>query len=652
MGRSKRPRGSRRPWLALTAVAGLAVLFVAASTATLAPSTFESNDGNLVVNTSGNKDWSNAPNLVTATDKPTGQQDDSLGEGTKEDDAVPTIVDGSIPNNKSDLRHFYTAHEKVSGDEFLYLGWTRANTLGTANMDFEFNQATSLTSNGITPVRTPGDMLITFDFASGGNKVELGLSRWTATGPCQANGGKAPCWGPIVDLDAAGVADGAVNDGFVVTNPISGGTLADKTFGEAAINLTDAGVFPPDACVSFGRAYLKSRSSDSFTAALKDFIAPIPVSIQNCGTIIIRKQTDPNGAAGSFAYSTTGGLSPASFSLSDDGERMYTNQLAGAYTVTEAGPAPAFDLVSIDCTVSAGGTSTTSTDVASGTASITLAPGDTVTCTYTNRQRGRILIDKVTDPAGDPQSFDFTLSGGPSALAQSFSLTDASAPHDSGEVLAGAGYSASETLVAGWDLASATCNDGSPVSNIDVSPGETVTCTFVNRARGSVNIHKQDDRGEPLAGAVFTLFTDSAPLNGPPPHGAEDLPTAYTCTTGADGNCSIGDIVPGQYWAVETQGVPGHTLAADQHVVVSSGSTISLTFVDPREFRIIVLVCREADDTLYPSTVTVDGENKTSLASGGGGAIADADLCALGGASYGGKHTGDHPGNVNIPVTP
>jgi hypothetical protein len=35
------------------------VFFVAASTANLAGSTFEGNDGNLVVNTSGNTDWAN-----------------------------------------------------------------------------------------------------------------------------------------------------------------------------------------------------------------------------------------------------------------------------------------------------------------------------------------------------------------------------------------------------------------------------------------------------------------------------------------------------------------------------------------------------------------------------------------------------------------
>jgi len=50
--------------------------------------------------------------------------------------------------------------------------------------------------------------------------------------------------------------------------------------------------FPPDACLSFGAAYLKSRSSDSFTAALKDFVPPAPVNVSNCGKVRIIKTDD------------------------------------------------------------------------------------------------------------------------------------------------------------------------------------------------------------------------------------------------------------------------------------------------------------------------------------------------------------------------
>jgi hypothetical protein len=64
------------------------------------------------------------------------------------------------------------------------------------------------------------------------------------------------------------------------------------------------------------------------------------------------------------------------------------------------------------------------------------------------------------------------------------------------------------------------------------------------------------------------------------------------------------------------------------------------------------VVCRETGPALYKSTVTVDGVDKTSLGTGGGGTLTDAQICGIGGARYTGKHTGDHASNVNIPTTP
>src|SRR5262249_43189138 len=204
-------------------------------------------------------DWAHPNALVIGLDLPSGQHDDAFGNGTKEDDAVPSVVDGSIPNNKSDLTRFYVSSEiRDDGDIFMYLAWERANTLGTANVDFEFNQSSVLSANGVTPVRTVGDMLITYDFASSGNNLSIGLRRWTGS-----------AWGPSTDLSGSGFADGAVNNGFSVLDPITGQTLASQRFGEAGIDLTAAGVFTPETCIHFGSAYVKSRSSASFTAEMK-----------------------------------------------------------------------------------------------------------------------------------------------------------------------------------------------------------------------------------------------------------------------------------------------------------------------------------------------------------------------------------------------
>lgn len=106
--------------------------------------------------------------------------------------------------------------------------------------------------------------------------------------------------------------------------------------------------------------------------------------------------------------------------------------------------------------------------------------------------KGEIIIEKVTVPSPDPtepdEEFRFTLTGGPSAMNQSFNLTDGQT-HTSGVILSGGGYNASEMVPFGWGLSSATCDDGSPVDNIDVASGETVTCTFENTKKVEIVLY-------------------------------------------------------------------------------------------------------------------------------------------------------------------
>ena len=143
-----------------------------------------------------------------------------------------------------------------------------------------------------------------------------------------------------------------------------------------------------------------------------------------------------------------------------------------------------------------------------------------------------------------------------------------------------------------------------------------------------------DDTGNALQGAVFTLFKDNQPLDGAAPHGAEDTSTGQSCTTGADGNCTISDVVPGQYWVVETTGVPNHDTAPDQNITVGAGQSVGpLTFINPRQHVVIVLVCHEGTDTLAPSDVTNGGDSGTTLATPPAG-LTEAQLCGLGGGRF------------------
>ncbi|HEY3183545.1 MAG TPA: hypothetical protein VGJ77_11955 [Gaiellaceae bacterium] len=268
-----------------------------ANTATLAGSAFEiDTDANLKVDTTGCIDWLSdgsgsgfRSGVLAKNDSPSGASDESFGQGTSEDNPNPTVVNGSIPPNKSDLKAFGVYTETA----FLELFWSRVqNPSGTTNMDFELNQefcdgtAAHCANNGtktpvyITPKRTSGDKLITYDLSKGGTVPTISIRTWTGS-----------AWGPADVISGGSSPDalGSVNTSLIPAAETGGatgglttalGSQDPYTFGEAAI--TFEALFGSGACGTFGSAYLKSRSSDSFTAEIKDFVPPEPVRISNC----------------------------------------------------------------------------------------------------------------------------------------------------------------------------------------------------------------------------------------------------------------------------------------------------------------------------------------------------------------------------------
>src|SRR5206468_1285158 len=100
----------------------------------------------------------------------------------------------------------------------------------------------------------------------------------------------------------------------------------------------------------------------------------------------------------------------------------------------------------------------------------------------------------------DPQDFSFTAGGGLSP--SSFALDDdpdgplSNTPTFS-NVVPRNGYSIGGAVRTGCELTGATCSDGSPIANIDVAAGETVTCSFTNKKRGSIVIVKDSQPHDP-----------------------------------------------------------------------------------------------------------------------------------------------------------
>src|SRR5947208_6439632 len=286
------PGRSRRPWVGmrvLAAVARVSVSFVAGSGATLTGSTFEGNGGNMLVGgnptpgpANGTKDWANTPHGSMADG--TGSTDDSIGS-SKEDDPYPLIVTQSTPP-KDDFTSVHLATEVLANNHvYLYQSSIRSAPNGSANENVELNQSTTPSPNGVTPVRTRNDKLITFDF--GGGTAAITILNWntTDTTPCADHTDSQPCWDTQTDLVPA-KAEGAVNDGLdgrtgaiaAADNSLTGVDLAVNQFQEMAVNLTGTGILPTTAsgdCESFANATIKSRSSGAtgtFNSDLKDIV--------------------------------------------------------------------------------------------------------------------------------------------------------------------------------------------------------------------------------------------------------------------------------------------------------------------------------------------------------------------------------------------
>jgi len=498
-----RPGGS----LLAAALAVLTALVLAAPAsashpeASLPGSNFEIDvDANLRVDDPAPSiDWANVAETRN-DDAPTGRDDDSYSGGAKEDDTCPGTTTGSIPNNKSDLLTFGAFVEE--GDPgFLHLFWTRVQEpSGTTLMDFELNQSSTDCGNGVNPVRTVGDLLIEYKLEQGGATATIVIREWTGS-----------AWGPEQDLTAIGAATGTINnspipaaesDGLSSLNPLS-----PRTFGEASLNLDF--ILDPTTCESFGSAFIKSRASDSFTSQLKDFIAPVPVDIRNCGKVIIHKQTDPDGATATFGYlhnlQTDPPQTSNEFDLQDDGTQTFDTVLFGTgYTVEEDDLPAGWDFAGIDCSASEG--VTPSVDVFNRRVTFDIDDAaDVAECTFFNRARGTIIVEKITDDGTG--SFEFTsgtLTPSPFTLTTTAAGAAGKDARTFGDLAVGT-YDVAETVPAGWNLVSSSCDDGSDPAAIGLDAGETVTCTFhdarervVERARRA-RARRDPDHQDPQA---------------------------------------------------------------------------------------------------------------------------------------------------------
>ena len=137
--------------------------------------------------------------------------------------------------------------------------------------------------------------------------------------------------------------------------------------------------------------------------------------------------------------------------------------------------------------------------------------GQTYYCVAFNAPNpGHIIVDKVTNPEGDPQVFTFS----PSWSDGTFTLTDQGKPVDSGPLTPG-DYSVTELRQDGWILTDATCDNDNPADSINLQPGEIVTCTFNNlKLDPAISITKINNSGGGVGAGATVTYTLTVTNNG------------------------------------------------------------------------------------------------------------------------------------------
>lgn len=134
--------------------------------------------------------------------------------------------------------------------------------------------------------------------------------------------------------------------------------------------------------------------------------------------------------------------------------------------------------------------------------SINLSAGETVLCAFINLQDDTIVVEART--TGGDDSFPFTSQ---TLTPAAFSLTTSGgvAQRAFAKLQPGGPYDVSGTAPAGWNLTSATCDNGDSPDQISLGTDQTVRCTFVYQRTIAADIPTLSEWGLLLLGALLAF---------------------------------------------------------------------------------------------------------------------------------------------------
>ena len=287
-------------------------------------------------------------------------------------------------------------------------------------MGFWFLQDPTVGPNatgGFDGKHVDGDVLIQSSLTNGGGVSDVHVFKWGNGQLNEVTGiDEGACTlGKLGTMNACAFANIAT-----ITRPW-GPDLKSPYFYEGGLNLS--ALFPGQALPCFSTFISNTRTSQADSAVLKDFASG---AIDTCGSIKIKKITDPAGATQTFNF-TSDVTGHTAFQLTDGQTHTLDKLNTGTYHVGEGTPATGWSFVSVTCAV---GDNLVQKSGANLT--ITLPPVGKVECTYLNaRDTGSLKLSKV-------------LTGGPAGYAGPFTIHYACDAAHTGDVSVNAGSSADD----------------------------------------------------------------------------------------------------------------------------------------------------------------------------------------------------------------
>jgi len=287
------------------------------------------------------------------------KNDDLIGAGEE-----PWMWDGTGGGpQKNDITNTYF-HTRVdgNGDRWVIVGAETRSTHGDSHVDFEFLQAGMevtggtfdsegniiggaglLIGQGPAGGRTIDDFSVSVDFLQGGVTPIATVRTWEGanySAPMDPSSFPNAIFSSTNLGDICHDADGAFPCGaspgtwtHFVSNGGQTSVLGEFQLVEAAINLTELGI-DVDVCSTAATFIVKSRSSQSFTAELKDFrLVPFPLEPTPECVVNGPDSVCPGTQDISYTANETTGLSGVTFEWEimgdatfDDGSNMATGE--------------------------------------------------------------------------------------------------------------------------------------------------------------------------------------------------------------------------------------------------------------------------------------------------------------------------------------